>query len=77
MKTAIQLPLLYPCGTLKRDTLGNILTEAKISFECVTVYQTIQNPDLIQSVAKLNADEEDVKNSTKEVLLLLKMSKIS
>ncbi|KAJ7325305.1 hypothetical protein JRQ81_018325 [Phrynocephalus forsythii] len=40
------LPLLFPCGTLKRETLPAILREKGIALEGLTVYQTTQHPTL-------------------------------
>nr|XP_003218642.1 PREDICTED: uroporphyrinogen-III synthase [Anolis carolinensis] len=44
------LPLLFPCGSLKRETLPTILREKGIALEILTVYQTTQHPDLQESL---------------------------
>nr|XP_014435560.1 uroporphyrinogen-III synthase isoform X2 [Pelodiscus sinensis] len=43
-------PLLFPCGSLKREVLPTILKEKDISLECLTVYQTAQHPSLQESL---------------------------
>ncbi|XP_026872588.2 uroporphyrinogen-III synthase isoform X2 [Electrophorus electricus] len=40
------LPLLFPCGTLKREVLPTTLRENGLPLEAVTVYQTVDHPDL-------------------------------
>ncbi|XP_043781987.1 uroporphyrinogen-III synthase isoform X3 [Cervus elaphus] len=40
------LPLLFPCGTLKREILPKMLTDKGIPLESVTVYQTIPHPGI-------------------------------
>nr|XP_056706036.1 uroporphyrinogen-III synthase isoform X2 [Euleptes europaea] len=44
------LPLLFPCGALKRETLPTILREKGIVLESLTVYQTSQQPNLHESL---------------------------
>ncbi|XP_048362223.1 uroporphyrinogen-III synthase isoform X2 [Sphaerodactylus townsendi] len=44
------LPLLFLCGTLKRETLPTILREKGIALESITVYQTSQHPNLHESL---------------------------
>nr|CAD7411902.1 unnamed protein product [Timema cristinae] len=39
-------PLLFPCGSLKRDTLPRQLTEKGIAVHMVTVYKTLPHPQL-------------------------------
>ncbi|XP_074856579.1 uroporphyrinogen-III synthase [Carettochelys insculpta] len=43
-------PLLFPCGSLKREVLPTILKEKGISLEGLTVYQTAQHPNLQESL---------------------------
>ncbi|XP_072335321.1 uroporphyrinogen-III synthase isoform X3 [Scyliorhinus torazame] len=38
------LPLLFPCGTLKREILPKYLKENSVPLESITVYQTSQHP---------------------------------
>uniref|UniRef100_A0A4W2DWE3 Tetrapyrrole biosynthesis uroporphyrinogen III synthase domain-containing protein n=1 Tax=Bos indicus x Bos taurus TaxID=30522 RepID=A0A4W2DWE3_BOBOX len=40
------LPLLFPCGTLKREILPKMLKDKGIPLESVTVYQTIPHPGI-------------------------------
>ncbi|XP_004625788.1 uroporphyrinogen-III synthase [Octodon degus] len=40
------LPLLFPCGTLKREVLPNMLKNKGIPMESITVYQTIPHPEI-------------------------------
>lgn len=51
----VPLPLLYPCGNLKQDTLGNIL-EGKISLEPVEVYETVPHVDLQKNLLRVLED---------------------
>nr|XP_020647157.1 uroporphyrinogen-III synthase isoform X3 [Pogona vitticeps] len=44
------LPLLFPCGALKRETLPTVLRGKGIALECLTVYQTTQHPSLQESL---------------------------
>uniref|UniRef100_A0A8D2JAL1 Uroporphyrinogen-III synthase n=1 Tax=Varanus komodoensis TaxID=61221 RepID=A0A8D2JAL1_VARKO len=44
------LPLLFPCGTLKREILPAVLGEKGIALEGLTVYQTTQHPNLQESL---------------------------
>lgn len=45
-ESSTSLPLLFPCGQLKREVLPNILRENSVPLECLTVYQTSQHPQL-------------------------------
>ncbi|XP_069467603.1 uroporphyrinogen-III synthase isoform X3 [Ambystoma mexicanum] len=45
-------PLLFPCGSIKREVLPKILRAKNISLECVTVYQTGQHPNIQESLEK-------------------------
>uniref|UniRef100_A0A8C8YTD3 Uroporphyrinogen-III synthase n=1 Tax=Prolemur simus TaxID=1328070 RepID=A0A8C8YTD3_PROSS len=38
------LPLLFPCGTLKREVLPKMLKDKGIPMESITVYRTIPHP---------------------------------
>ncbi|XP_075390343.1 uroporphyrinogen-III synthase [Tenrec ecaudatus] len=40
------LPLLFPCGTLKRETLPKMLKDHGVPLESVTVYRTIPHPGI-------------------------------
>lgn len=40
------LPLLFPCGTLKREALLNMLKDKGVPMENITVYQTIPHPGI-------------------------------
>ncbi|XP_039320908.1 uroporphyrinogen-III synthase isoform X3 [Saimiri boliviensis] len=40
------LPLLFPCGNLKREILPNMLKDKGIAMESITVYQTIPHPGI-------------------------------
>uniref|UniRef100_A0A8D0H0Q8 Uroporphyrinogen-III synthase n=1 Tax=Sphenodon punctatus TaxID=8508 RepID=A0A8D0H0Q8_SPHPU len=43
-------PLLFPCGSLKREVLPTILRGKGVSLESLTVYQTAQHPNLQESL---------------------------
>ncbi|XP_064418859.1 uroporphyrinogen-III synthase isoform X2 [Latimeria chalumnae] len=45
------LPLLFVCGALKREVLPKILKEKYVSMESLTVYQTIQHPNLQKALS--------------------------
>ncbi|KAM5271859.1 uroporphyrinogen-III synthase [Ctenodactylus gundi] len=45
------LPLLFPCGTLKREVLPNMLKDKGILMESITVYQTIPHPGIQGSLS--------------------------
>ncbi|KAB0351703.1 hypothetical protein FD754_016560 [Muntiacus muntjak] len=45
------LPLLFPCGTLKREILPKMLMDKGIPLESVTVYQTIPHPGIQGSLS--------------------------
>ncbi|XP_041749146.2 uroporphyrinogen-III synthase [Coregonus clupeaformis] len=40
------LPLLFPCGSIKREVLPTALRENGVPLETLMVYQTAQHPDL-------------------------------
>ncbi|XP_047618522.1 uroporphyrinogen-III synthase isoform X3 [Phacochoerus africanus] len=40
------LPLLFPCGHLKRETLPRMLKDKGVPMESITVYQTIPHPGI-------------------------------
>ncbi|XP_043912122.1 uroporphyrinogen-III synthase isoform X2 [Protopterus annectens] len=50
-ESSTSLPLLFPCGQLKREALPKILRENSVPLECLTVYQTSQHPQLQESLA--------------------------
>ncbi|KAM3913651.1 uroporphyrinogen-III synthase isoform 2-T2 [Leptodactylus fuscus] len=39
-------PILFPCGSLKREVLPKRLKEKNVPLESITVYQTAQHPDI-------------------------------
>lgn len=43
-------PILFPCGSLKREVLPKRLQEKNVPLESITVYQTAQHPDLRSSL---------------------------
>ncbi|XP_026560736.1 uroporphyrinogen-III synthase [Pseudonaja textilis] len=51
------LPLLFPCGALKRETLPTMLKDKDVMLESVTVYQTSQHPDLQESLTNYFSQE--------------------
>ncbi|KAI4888521.1 hypothetical protein NFI96_034166, partial [Prochilodus magdalenae] len=44
------LPLLFPCGSLKREVLPAALRQNDIPLESLTVYQTAEHPDLEKNI---------------------------
>uniref|UniRef100_UPI00398F20FC uroporphyrinogen-III synthase n=1 Tax=Pristiophorus japonicus TaxID=55135 RepID=UPI00398F20FC len=44
------LPLLFPCGALKREILPKCLRENNVPLESITVYQTSQHPCFQQAL---------------------------
>uniref|UniRef100_A0A3B4ELL7 Uroporphyrinogen-III synthase n=2 Tax=Pygocentrus nattereri TaxID=42514 RepID=A0A3B4ELL7_PYGNA len=44
------LPLLFPCGSLKREVLPTALRQNEIPLETLTVYQTAEHPDLEKNI---------------------------
>ncbi|XP_062988876.1 uroporphyrinogen-III synthase [Elgaria multicarinata webbii] len=51
------LPLLFPCGALRRETLPTILRGKGIALEGLTVYQTTQHPKLQESLRNYFSQE--------------------
>ncbi|XP_054838932.1 uroporphyrinogen-III synthase isoform X2 [Eublepharis macularius] len=49
-ESSSSLPLLFPCGALKRETLPTILRGKGIALEGLTVYQTSQHANLHESL---------------------------
>ncbi|XP_041477201.1 uroporphyrinogen-III synthase-like [Lytechinus variegatus] len=45
-------PLLYPCGTMRREVIPKTLRKEGIPFREDVVYQTISNPDLEKELSK-------------------------
>lgn len=43
-------PLLFPCGSLKREVLPTALRQNGIPLETLTVYQTAEHPDLEKNI---------------------------
>ncbi|CRK97802.1 CLUMA_CG011181, isoform A [Clunio marinus] len=46
-------PFIFPSGNLKQDILESLLNEANINVENVEVYETIEHPELDNSIEKL------------------------
>ncbi|XP_063291147.1 uroporphyrinogen-III synthase [Pelobates fuscus] len=44
--TVPSTPILFPCGSLKREVLPKRLKEKNVPLETITVYQTTQHPDI-------------------------------
>ncbi|XP_056388976.1 uroporphyrinogen-III synthase isoform X1 [Hyla sarda] len=55
-------PILFPCGSLKREVLPKRLQEKNVPLESITVYQTAQHPD-IRSSLTLYFTEEGIPGS--------------
>ncbi|KAM6186235.1 uroporphyrinogen-III synthase [Rhynchocyon petersi] len=45
-----ELPLLFPCGTLKRETLPKMLADQGVPMESITVYETIPHPGIQENL---------------------------
>ncbi|XP_037082868.1 uroporphyrinogen-III synthase-like [Pollicipes pollicipes] len=45
-------PLLFPCGSLKKETLPNKLESAGIPLQCSTIYVTSEHPDMASELKK-------------------------
>ncbi|MEE6486368.1 hypothetical protein FKM82_014585 [Ascaphus truei] len=45
-QTSYSAPILFPCGSLKREVLPKRLHENQVPLETITVYQTAQHPNL-------------------------------
>ena len=48
-----QLPLLFPCSSLKMDTLPRVLNDHNIPVEIVNSYRTVPHPELQKHIAVL------------------------
>ncbi|XP_042172906.1 uroporphyrinogen-III synthase isoform X2 [Oncorhynchus tshawytscha] len=46
------LPLLFPCGSIKREVLPSALRENGVPLDTLMVYQTAQHPDLEKNLEK-------------------------
>ncbi|XP_066518979.1 matrix metallopeptidase-21-like [Hoplias malabaricus] len=46
------VPLLFPCGSLKREVLPTALRQNEIPLETLTVYQTVEHPDLEKNITQ-------------------------
>lgn len=44
------LPLLFPCGSIKREVLPTALRKNRVPLETLTVYQTSEHPDLQKNI---------------------------
>ncbi|XP_041123353.1 uroporphyrinogen-III synthase isoform X2 [Polyodon spathula] len=51
------LPLLFPCGSLKREVLPKALKDNGVPLESVTVYQTAQHPNLQKALSEYFSKE--------------------
>ncbi|XP_073408876.1 uroporphyrinogen-III synthase isoform X2 [Dendrobates tinctorius] len=49
-QVAYSAPILFPCGSLKREVLPKKLQEENVPLESITVYQTAQHPDIRSSL---------------------------
>lgn len=49
--SSISLPLLFPCGTLKRETLPRCLHEKNVPLDSFTIYQTSPHPSFQQALS--------------------------
>nr|XP_046197462.1 uroporphyrinogen-III synthase-like isoform X1 [Oncorhynchus gorbuscha] len=45
------LPLLFPCGSIKREVLPTALRENGVPLDALMVYQTAQHPDLEKNLS--------------------------
>ncbi|XP_069836134.1 uroporphyrinogen-III synthase [Dendropsophus ebraccatus] len=50
-------PILFPCGSLKREVLPKRLKEKNVPLESLTVYQTAQHPDIPSSLTDYFSEE--------------------
>lgn len=53
LKNALVLPLLFPCSSLRMDTIPNALTQNEIQFEAIESYRTVPHPQLDESIEEL------------------------
>ncbi|CAG4948116.1 unnamed protein product [Colias eurytheme] len=53
-ENAASSKFLYPCGNLRSEILPNVLQEAGISVDALTVYETKENEHLRESLIDLN-----------------------
>lgn len=49
-------PFLFPCGNLKRETLGKRLSEHNIKLDATTVYETVKSPRLESDLTELTSN---------------------
>ena len=59
----LSLPLLFPCSSLKMDTLPRTLKEHNICIDIVTAYVTVPHPQLRESVIQLANEVSLVKKN--------------
>uniref|UniRef100_A0A4W2DWD8 Uroporphyrinogen-III synthase n=1 Tax=Bos indicus x Bos taurus TaxID=30522 RepID=A0A4W2DWD8_BOBOX len=57
------LPLLFPCGTLKREILPKMLKDKGIPLESVTVYQTIPHPGIQGNLTSYYTQQDRLPNA--------------
>ncbi|XP_078420988.1 uroporphyrinogen-III synthase isoform X1 [Cetorhinus maximus] len=58
------LPLLFPCGALKREILPKCLRENNVPLESLTVYQTSQHPCFQQALSDYFSEQGIPKSIT-------------
>ena len=47
-----ELPLLFVCGAVRRDTLPLFMDKHNISYQCQVVYQSVACPDILEEIKK-------------------------
>nr|XP_006630577.1 PREDICTED: uroporphyrinogen-III synthase [Lepisosteus oculatus]XP_015202270.1 PREDICTED: uroporphyrinogen-III synthase [Lepisosteus oculatus]XP_015202271.1 PREDICTED: uroporphyrinogen-III synthase [Lepisosteus oculatus]XP_015202272.1 PREDICTED: uroporphyrinogen-III synthase [Lepisosteus oculatus]XP_015202273.1 PREDICTED: uroporphyrinogen-III synthase [Lepisosteus oculatus] len=52
------LPLLFPCGSIKREVLPTALKMNGVPLECLMVYQTAQHPDLEKNLETYFSEQD-------------------
>ncbi|XP_018616377.1 uroporphyrinogen-III synthase isoform X2 [Scleropages formosus] len=52
-----KLPLFFPCGSLKREVLPTTLKENGVPLETLTVYQTVEHPELEKHLTDYFTDQ--------------------
>ncbi|GLV32810.1 Uroporphyrinogen III synthase 1 [Carabus blaptoides fortunei] len=51
-----KLPFLFPCGNLRKETLGQRLSEYNIKLDAITVYETVKSPRLESDFIELTSN---------------------
>nr|XP_020034939.1 uroporphyrinogen-III synthase isoform X2 [Castor canadensis] len=62
------LPLLFPCGTLKGDTLPKMLKDKGIPMESINVYKTVPHPGIQENLNSYYSKQGFHANSKKAFL---------